>query len=165
MTKIKLGDDTVNTNGMLPNIGSRMPDATLVGLDLKEVKLKSFAGKNIILNIFPSVDTSVCATSVRQFNQKAASQPDTVVLCISKDLPFALKRFCGAEGIDKVISVSDFRNQGFSSAYGVVMVDGALEGLFARAVVVVGKDGLVKHTELVSNILHEPDYDKAISAI
>src|ERR1700712_2424275 len=108
MAQTKLGDNTVNTNGDLPATGSSAPDFTLTGIDLKESSLKDYAGKNIILNIFPSIDTSVCATSVREFNKRASSLTDTVVLCISKDLPFAFKRFCGAEGIDKVSSLSDF---------------------------------------------------------
>src|SRR5690242_20562257 len=119
MAQTKLGENTVNTNGNLPAVGSAAPDFTLTGLDLKDVSLKDFAGKNIVLNIFPSIDTRVCAMSVREFNKRASSLPETVVLCISKDLPFAFKRFCGAEGIDQVVSLSDFRNKNFSKNYGV----------------------------------------------
>ncbi len=149
MAQTKLGDNVVNTTGSLPQTGSAVSDFILTGNDLKDVSVKSFAGKNIILNIFPSVDTSVCATSVREFNKRAASLDETVVLCISKDLPFAMKRFCGAEGIDKVVTLSDFRNPEFAKAYGVEMADGGLKGLMARAIVVIGKDGKVKYTELV----------------
>lgn len=155
----------MNTLGDLPSIGSTAPDFTLVGNDLKDVALKSYADKNVVLNIFPSVDTSTCATSVREFNKRAASLTDTVVLCISKDLPFAMRRFCGAEGIDKVHTLSDFRNLGFSKDYGMEMIDGGMQGLFARSIVVVGKDGKVKHTELVPLIGQEPDYDAALQAI
>lgn len=165
MAQTKLGENVVNTSGNLPSVGSSAPDFTLTGLDLKDVKLKNFAGKNVILNIFPSVDTGVCATSVREFNKRAASLTNTVVLCISKDLPFAMKRFCGAEGIDKVVSLSDFRNKGFSTSYGVEMTDGGLTGLFARVVIVVGADGQVKYTELVPSIGQEPNYDAALKAL
>jgi thiol peroxidase len=133
--------------------------------DRKDVSLSSFKGKNVILNIFPSIDTGICATSVREFNKRASSLPNTVVLCISKDLPFAMKRFCGAEGIDKVMTLSDFRNRGFSKSYGIELVDSSMVGLFARSVVVVGSDGKVKYTELVSSIGQEPNYDGALKAI
>ncbi|MBY0434200.1 MAG: thiol peroxidase [Cyclobacteriaceae bacterium] len=165
MAQTKLGENVVNTSGNLPTVGSSAPDFTLTSLDLKDVKLKNYAGKNVILNIFPSVDTGVCATSVREFNKRAASLNNTVVLCISKDLPFAMKRFCGAEGIDKVVSLSDFRNKGFSTSYGVEMTDGGLAGLFARVVIVVGADGKVKYTELVPSIGQEPNYDAALKAL
>ncbi|HEY5823138.1 MAG TPA: thiol peroxidase [Cyclobacteriaceae bacterium] len=165
MAETKLGESIVNTIGNLPSIGSTAVDFTLTGNDLKEVDLKSFEGKNVVLNIFPSIDTSVCATSVREFNKRAASLADTVVLCIAEDLPFAMKRFCGAEGIDKVITLSGFRNPAFGKDYGVELVDGGFKGLFARAIVVIGKDGKVKHAELVPAIGQEPDYDAALSAL
>jgi thiol peroxidase len=165
MAQTLLGPNAVNTNGNLPVIGSTAPDFTLVTADLKNVTLADYAGKNIILNIFPSIDTNVCATSVREFNKRAAALNDTVVLCVSKDLPFAIKRFCGAEGIDKIITVSDFRNKGFSKNYGVELIDGAFEGLDARAIVVIDKQGKIKHTELVPQIGQEPNYDAAIQAI
>ena len=155
----------MNTIGDLPSIGSTAVDFTLTGNDLKEVDLKSFAGKNVVLNIFPSIDTSVCATSVREFNKRAASLADTVVLCIAEDLPFAMKRFCGAEGIDKVITLSAFRNPAFGKSYGVELIDGGFKGLFARAIVVIGKEGKVKHTELVPAIGQEPNYDAALKAL
>lgn len=165
MAHTLLGPNSVNTNSDLPAVGSAAPDFTLVTADLKNVVLADYAGKNIILNIFPSIDTNVCATSVREFNKRAASLDNTVVLCVSKDLPFAIKRFCGAEGIDKVITVSDFRNKGFSKNYGVELVDGAFEGLDARAIVVIDKVGKVKYTELVPQIGQEPNYEAAIQAI
>jgi thioredoxin-dependent peroxiredoxin len=165
MAQTKLGDTTVNTNANLPAVGSAAPDFTLVGLDLKEVGLKDYAGKNIVLNIFPSIDTRVCATSVREFNKRASSLDNTVVLCISKDLPFAFSRFCGAEGIDKVVSLSDFRNKGFSKNYGVELVDGGFEGLDARAIVVIDNKGKIAHTELVPSIGQEPNYDAALAAV
>ena len=165
MAQTKLGERIVHTTGELPMVGSAVPDFTLVGNDLKEVTLKSLAGKNVVLNIFPSVDTSTCAASVREFNKRASSLSDTVVLCISKDLPFAMRRFCGAEGIEKVITLSDFRNQGFSKSYGMEMVDGGMVGLFARSIVVIDKEGKVKHVQLVPSIGQEPDYDGALRAI
>ncbi len=165
MAQTKLGENTVNTSGNLPSVGSAAPEFILTGNDLKDVSSKNFAGKNLVLNIFPSIDTGVCATSVREFNKRAASLNNTVVLCISKDLPFAMKRFCGAEGIDKVITLSDFRNRGFSNNYGIEMIDGKMAGTFARAMVVIGTDGKVKHTELVPAIGQEPNYDAALKAL
>lgn len=165
MAQTKLGENVVNTSGNLPAVGSMAPDFVLTGNDLKDSTLKSHAGKNVILNIFPSVDTGVCAASVREFNKRAASLENTVVLCVSRDLPFAMRRFCGAEGIDKVITLSDFRNRGFSKSYGVEMTDGAMVGFFARSVVVVGTDGKVKYTEMVPVVGQEPNYEAAIKAI
>ena len=165
MATVLLGPTTVNLNGELPHVGSIAPAFVLTGTDLKDVSLESFGGKNVILNIFPSIDTRVCAMSVREFNKRAASLNDTVVLCIAKDLPFAMKRFCGAEGISNVITLSDFRSPQFVDAYGVKMIDGGMAGLMARAVVVVGKDGKVVYTELVPLIGQEPDYNAALGAI
>lgn len=165
MAQTKLGENTVNTSGDLPAIGSSAPDFTLTGNDLKEVGSKDFAGKNVILNIFPSIDTGVCATSVREFNKRASSLNDTVVLCISKDLPFAFKRFCGAEGISNVVTLSDFKNKGFSKNYGIEMIDGGMNGFFARAIVVIDKQGKIKHTEIVPAVGQEPNYDAALKAI
>ena len=165
MAQTKLGEAVVNTNGNLPAVGATAPDFTLATNDLKDVSLKSYAGKNIILNIFPSVDTRVCAMSVREFNKRASSLPDTTVLCISKDLPFAFKRFCGAEGISNVETLSDFRSKDFIKNYGVEMVDGGMAGLMARAIVVIDKQGKVKHTEIVPTIGQEPDYEAAIKVI
>ena len=165
MAKITFKGNEVNTNGSLPAVGAEAPDFKGVKSDLSELHLKDLKGKNVILNIFPSLDTSVCATSVRKFNKLAASLPDTVVLAISKDLPFAHARFCTTEGIENVIPLSDFRFSDFDESYGVRMADGPLGGLLARAVVIVGKDGKVAYTELVPEITQEPDYDKAIEAV
>lgn len=165
MAQTKLGEITVNTIGNLPTIGSTAPEFTLTGNDLKDVELKNFSGRNVVLNIFPSIDTGVCAASVREFNKRAVALENTVVLCISKDLPYAMRRFCGAEGIDKVITLSDFRNRGFSKSYGVEIIDSRMAGLFARSVVVAGADGKVKYIELVPSIGQEPDYDKALQTI
>lgn len=164
MANITFKGSPVATSGELPSNGAAAPAFTLVKTDLSNVSQQDFAGKKIVLNIFPSVDTSVCATSVRTFNKRAAELTDTVVLCVSKDLPFALKRFCGAEGIDKVHAVSWFRGPDFGKDYGVTMRDGPLAGLFARAVVVIGADGKVLYRELVPEIAQEPDYDKALAA-
>ena len=165
MAQTKLGENTVTIAGDLPVVGSSAPDFTLVKIDLTETSLKDYAGKNIVLNIFPSIDTRVCATSVREFNKRASDLMDTVVLSISKDLPFAHRRFCGAEGIENVVSLSDFRNLGFSKSYGVEMTNGGMIGLHARAIVVVNKEGIVAHSELVPSIGQEPDYDSAIKAL
>jgi thiol peroxidase len=162
MAQTKLGENVVNTNGELPAVGSLAPPFTLTGNDLKEVGYDQFKGKRVILNIYPSVDTGTCAKSTREFNQRAASIDNTVIICVSKDLPFAFRRFCGAEGIDRVLTLSDFRNTGFANSYGVEMVDGGMKGLFARAIVVIDAGGKVKYTELVPVIGQEPDYDTAL---
>lgn len=164
MAEVTLGGNPVHTSGDLPAVGAAAPAYSLVGADLAEFDSSAFAGKNVILNIFPSVDTPTCATSVRQFNERAAGMDETVVLCVSADLPFAQNRFCGAEGIENVKTASTFRSD-FGSAYGVTLTDGALAGVLARAVVVVGPDGTVKHTELVSEIAQEPNYDAALAAL
>ncbi len=165
MAHTKLGPNEANTVGDLPAIGSSAADFILTATNMKEVSFKDFAGKNVVLNIFPSVDTTTCAMSVREFNKRAAAIDNTVILCISKDLPFAQKRFCGAEGIDRAITLSDFRNRGFGNAYGVELLDGAFAGLFARAVVVIDAAGKVKYTELVPQIGEEPNYEAALKAI
>jgi thiol peroxidase len=165
MAQTKLGEVTVHTSGELPAVGSIAPDFLLAANDLTDVSLKKFAGQNIVLNIFPSIDTGVCAMSVREFNKRAAEMHNTVVLCISKDLPFAFKRFCGAEGIDKVVTLSDFRNKGFSKDYGIEMLDGKMAGCHARAVVVIDRQGKVKYTELVPVIGQEPNYDAALAML
>jgi thioredoxin-dependent peroxiredoxin len=165
MAQTKHREITINTSGELPMVGSAAPDFVLAGLDLKDVTLKDFTGKNVILNIFPSVDTRVCAMSVREFNKRAAGMSNTVVLCIAKDLPFAMKRFCGAEGIENVVMLSDFRNKGFSKSYGIEMLNGSMYGLHARAIVVVDPAGKVIYTELVPAIEREPDYDAALQAV
>jgi thiol peroxidase len=165
MANITFKGSPVHTVGALPTPGASAPEYTLVKTDLGDLTSKSLAGKNVVLNIFPSIDTSVCATSVRAFNKRAAALPDTMVLCVSKDLPFAHKRFCAAEGIDKVQAVSAFRGPDFGKAFGVTMTDGPLAGLFARAVVVVDKNGKVVHSQLVPEIAQEPDYDAAVAAL
>ncbi|MDZ7650879.1 MAG: thiol peroxidase [Cytophagales bacterium] len=165
MALTKLGPQDANTIGNLPAIGSSAPDFTLTTNDMKDVSYREFVGKNIVLNIFPSVDTGICSASVREFNKRVASMENTVVLCISKDLPFAQKRFCGAEGIDKALTLSDYRNRGFGKSYGVELIDSGFVGLFARAVVVIDPAGKVKYTELVPQIGQEPNYDAAVKAI
>jgi thiol peroxidase len=164
MAQITLGGNPVHTVGDLPAIGSAAPDFTLAGADLSPVTKDSLAGSRVLLNIFPSLDTAVCATSVRTFNQRAAELDNTVVLCVSADLPFALKRFCGAEGIENVATASTFRSS-FGDDFGVRMAEGRLEGLLARAVVVLDEQGTVIYEELVPEIAQEPDYDAAIAAI
>ncbi len=164
MAQVTLRGNPFSTNGELPAVGSDAPGYSLVGSDLSEISSDSLAGKNVVLNIFPSVDTPTCAQSVRTFNERAAGMDDTVVLCVSEDLPFAAGRFCGAEGIENVKTGSGFRGD-FADTYGVKLQDGPLAGLMARAVVVVGADGKVKHTQLVGEIADEPDYDAALGAI
>jgi thiol peroxidase len=165
MASITLKGNPIHTSGDLPAVGTKAPTFKLTNTDLADVGLDSFAGKVIVLNIFPSVDTPVCAASVRRFNAEVAALGDTVVLCTSADLPFAHKRFCGAEGLDRVHSVSDLRDKDFGKRYGVSIVDGPLAGLLARAVVVIGKDGNIKYTQLVPEIAEEPDYAAAITAV
>jgi thiol peroxidase len=162
VAEITLRGNPAHTVGDLPAVGAPAPDFALTGLDLSTVANGKFAGKPLVLNIFPSVDTPTCATSVRTFNARAAAGGATV-LCVSKDLPFAMSRFCGAEGIDNVTSASAFRDS-FGEDYGVTMTDGKFAGLFARAVVVIGADGNVAYTELVPEIANEPDYDAALAA-
>lgn len=165
MAQITLGGNPINTGGDLPAAGSAAPDFTLTGGDLAPVTKADFAGKNLVLNIFPSIDTPTCATSVRTFNEKAASVDNTVVLNVSADLPFAQGRFCGAEGIENVQNASTFKSADFMSTYGVDMIDGKLEGLCARAVVVIDGDGNVVHSQLVPEIAQEPDYDAALGSL
>lgn len=164
MAKITLKGNPVNTSGDLPAVGAKAPDFKLTGIDLADVGLGNFAGKTVVLNIFPSIDTPTCAASVRRFNAEVDKLGGAVVLCASADLPFAHKRFCGAEGLDRVHSVSDMRDKDFGKRYGVAIVDGPLAGLLARAVVVVGADGKVRHTQLVAEIADEPDYAAALTA-
>jgi thiol peroxidase len=164
MATITLGGNPVNTNGTLPATAAPAPSFTLVKDDLSEVTNKDLVGKRVVLNIFPSVDTPTCAKSVRKFNELAAAMNNTVVLCVSADLPFAQKRFCGAESISNVQNASSFRTD-FGKVFGVNIVDGALKGLLARAVVVLDESGQVTHTELVGEIAHEPNYDAALAAL
>ena len=164
MAEITLGGNPVHTNGELPAPGDKAPAFELVKSDFGVVRSDDLAGQRVVLNIFPSLDTAVCATSVRTFNERAADLQDTTVLCVSADLPPAAGRFCGAEGIDGVVTGSTFRSS-FADDYGVRMIDGKLEGLAARAVVVLDADGTVLHRELVPEIAQEPDYDAAIKAL
>lgn len=164
MTQITFKGNPVHTAGTLPATGSEAPAFTLVASDLSPVALGDFKGKKVVLNIFPSIDTSVCAASVRRFNVEAAKLENTVVLCISRDLPFAQKRFCAAEGIANVLTASEFRDSGFSDAYGVRMTDGPLAGLLSRAVVVIDEGGRVRYAEQVPEITEEPDYAAALTA-
>lgn len=163
MAKITFKGSPIQTNGELPAVGSAAPDFSLVQTDLGELELSELKGKKVVLNIFPSLDTGVCAMSVRKFNEKAAALPDTVVLCISKDLPFAHARFCSTEGIDNVKPLSAFRCDCFEKGYGLLITEGPLRGLFARAVVVVDPDGKIAYTELVPEITQEPNYDAALA--
>lgn len=164
MATTKLGDTPATTIGDLPEVGSAAPDWSLTGTDLGDLDASSLAGQRVVLNIFPSVNTGVCAASVRQFNTLAADSPDTTVVCASADLPFAQQEFCAAEGIDNVVMGSSFRST-FGTDYGVTLTDTPFRELLARAVVVVDGDGTVLHTELVPNIAQEPDYDAAMAAL
>jgi len=165
MATVTLHGNPVEVVGSLPAVGSESTGFHLVGADLKDVSLHDFAGKKKLLNIFPSVDTPTCAMSVRQFNSRASKLDNTVVLCISADLPFAQKRFCGAEGLSNVVNLSLMRGRNFSKDYGVLVETGPLAGLTARAVVVIDEHNIVRHTELVAEIGNEPNYDAAIAAL
>ena len=165
MAQITLGGKPTNTNGDLPKNGTKIPQFTLVKKDLTESSLSDYLGKKIIMNIFPSVDTGICSASVRKFNQEAGSLDNTVVLCISKDLPFAQARFCGAEGIENVVMLSGFRNDTFAKEYGIELTDAGFKGLMARAVLVVDEAGAVKYSELVPEIGQEPNYKAALAAL
>ncbi|GAB0057183.1 Thiol peroxidase [Candidatus Magnetaquicoccaceae bacterium FCR-1] len=165
MAQIAFKGNPIHTCGQLPAVGSQAPDFKLTGTDLADVTLATFAGKRVILNIFPSVDTAVCAMSVRRFNAEASNLDNTVVLCVSLDLPFAHKRFCGAEGLSAVHAVSEMRARGFGEAYGVRMVDGPLAGLLARAVVIIDAAGKVVYTQQVPEIVEEPNYEQVLAAL
>ncbi|HZN92739.1 MAG TPA: thiol peroxidase [Myxococcales bacterium] len=163
MATITLKGNPVHTSGNLPEVGSTAPDATLTGLDLQDKKLSSIPGKRV-LNIFPSMDTGVCAMSVRTFNKRVAEKPGTTIINISMDLPFAQKRFCGAEGIDKALSFSAFRTD-FADRFGVKIADGPMAGLCSRAVVILDEQGKVLYTEQVPEITTEPNYDAAMAKL
>ncbi len=162
MKKVNFKKHPVTLSGNLPLLGVAAPSFSLVKTDLATISLEDFKGKTLVLNIFPSLDTGVCATSVRKFNQLAANMKDTLVLAISKDLPFAHSRFCTTEGIENVIPLSDFRNTSFSKDYGLLMEDGPLQGLLARAVVIIDPDQIVRYVQLVPEITQEPDYDEVL---
>ena len=165
MAEITFKGRTINTSGDVPAAGQPAPTFALTGSDLDAVTSESLSGRRVVLNIFPSIDTPVCAKSVRAFNERAAGLENTSVVCVSADLPFAAGRFCEAEGIENVAIGSTFRNSEFLDDYGVGLVDGPLAGLCARAVVVIGADGNVVHSELVPNIASEPDYDAAVASL
>jgi thiol peroxidase len=165
MATITLRGNPIHTSGELPKTGSESTGFRLVDANLKDATLHDYAGKRKVLNIFPSIDTPTCAMSVRKFNEKAAALKDTVVLCISADLPFAQKRFCGAEGLSNVVTLSLMRGHNFAKDYGVLIEDGPLAGLTARAVVVLDTDNKVLHAELVPEIAQEPNYDAALKVL
>ena len=165
MAQVTLKGNPVNVDGQLPQKGAQAPAFSLVGGDLADVTLENFAGKRKVLNIFPSVDTPTCATSVRKFNEQASALNNTVVLCISADLPFAQARFCGAEGLDKVVNLSTLRGVSFLQDYGVAFSSGPLVGLAARAIVVLDEHDKVLHSELVAEVADEPNYAAALAVL
>ena len=165
MASITLGGNPIHTSGELPAVGTKMADFKLINSDLAVVSLSDFAGKKVVLNIFPSVDTGTCAASVRQFNKNASTLDNTIVLCISRDLPFAQKRFCAAEGLENVVNLSDFKNGEFGKNNGLEMTDGPLAGLHSRVIIVLDENGIVTHTEQVGEIADEPNYEAAIAIL
>lgn len=165
MATITLGGNPIHTTGELPKIGTKITDFKLIKTDLSVATLQDFAGKKLVLNIFPSIDTGTCAASVREFNERASALENTTVLCISRDLPFAQKRFCGAEGLDNVINLSDFQSGDFGKTNGLEMTDGPLVGLHSRVVIVVDENGIVTHTEQVPEIANEPNYEAALAVL
>ncbi|MCR9170987.1 MAG: thiol peroxidase [bacterium] len=165
MATVTLKGNEIHTSGELPKVGEKAPGFALVKDDLSSATLSDFEGQNVILNIFPSVDTGTCAASVRRFNQEASDMENTKVLCISRDLPFAQKRFCGAEGIDNVHMLSDFKTGEFGKTYGLELLDGPLAGLHSRCIVVVNSEGTIVHTEQVSETVDEPNYEAAKAAV
>ena len=165
MASITLGGNPIHTSGELPAVGTKMADFKLINTDLATVSLSDFAGKKVVFNIFPSVDTGTCAASVRQFNENASTLDNTTVLCISRDLPFAQKRFCAAEGLENVVNLSDFKNGKFGKTNGLEMTDGPLAGLHSRVIIVIDENGIVTHTEQVGEIADEPNYEAAIAIL
>jgi thiol peroxidase len=165
MATVTLGGNPIHTNGELPKTGSKAPDFKLVKTDLSIATLADFAGSKVVLNIFPSIDTGTCATSVRTFNAKASTLANTKVLCISRDLPFAQKRFCGAEGLENVINLSDFNTGSFGKDYGLEITDSVLAGLHSRVVIVLDENGFIKYAEQVPEIADEPNYENALAAL
>lgn len=165
MSQVTFKGNPVNTRGSLPTVGSKAPNFQLTAGDLSTKQITDFSGKKVVLNIFPSIDTGTCAASVRAFNKKVSEFENTVVLCVSRDLPFAQGRFCAAEGIDNVVVLSEYKDSSFSDAYGVKFIDGPLEGLLSRAVVVINEAGEVVYTEQVSEVTEEPNYDAALAKI
>ena len=165
MATITLRGSEVHTNGELPAVGSDAPLFTLTGSDLSSVSASDFKGKKVILNISPSLDTGVCAAAARQFNKMASEGLGATVILVTKDLPFAQKRFCEAEGLENVITASDYKNSDFADAYGALIIDGPMEGLLSRAIVIVNEDGDVVYTEQVAETVDEPNYEAAINAL
>ncbi len=165
MGTITFKGNAVQTSGTLPSPGSQAPDFTLTNSQLVDVSLKDFAGKKVVLNIFPSIDTPVCQASVRAFNKKVAELSNVTLACVSRDLPFAQNRFCGAEGIEGIALLSDFRHAGFGKSYGLTMTDGPLNGLYSRAVIVLDESGKVLYSEQVPEIAQEPNYEAALAAL
>jgi len=165
MASIRLGGNPINTNGNLPKVGEKAPDFLMVKTDLSTVSLADYTGINLVLNVFPSIDTATCATSVRKFNEQASQLINTKVLCISRDLPFAQKRFCGAEGLENVENLSDFKDGSFGNDYGLTITDSVFAGLHSRVVIVLDTNGVVKYTEQVTEIANEPNYKAALAAI
>ena len=165
MAEITLGGNPIHTLGELPAVGTKAPDFSLTANDLSVKSLADFSGKKVVLNIFPSIDTSTCATSVRTFNEKVSSLDNAVVVCVSRDLPFAQSRFCGAEGLENVITLSDFANGSFGKDYALEITDGPLANLHSRAIVVIDENGVIAHTEQVGEIADEPNYEVAISSL
>jgi thioredoxin-dependent peroxiredoxin len=165
MATVTLKGNEINTSGELPEVGSTAPDFSLTAGDLSTKSLNDFEGSKVVLNIFPSIDTGTCAASVRHFNKEVSSLVNTKVLCISKDLPFAQSRFCGAEGLDNVISLSDYKTGNFGKAYGVTFINGPLEELLSRSVVVINEQGIVTYTEQVKETVEEPNYKEALEAL
>jgi thiol peroxidase len=165
MAEIKLKGNPIHTCGDLPSTGNHLPDFLLTKTDLSDVTLSAFHGKRIILNIFPSLDTAVCAASVRRFNSLAGQLNNAIVLCISRDLPFAHTRFCTTEGLQNVVSLSELRNDKFGFDYGLRIIDGPLAGLFSRVVIIADESGTVLYSEQVADIVQEPDYEKALAIL
>jgi len=165
MATVTLKGNPIQTSGELPKIGEHAPDFNLTATDLSSKNLSDFSGSKIVLNIFPSIDTGTCAASVRQFNKEASELENTHILCISHDLPFAHSRFCGAEGLENVISLSDYKDGNFGKAYGVNFINGPLEALLSRSVVVINEQGVVTYTEQVQETVEEPNYKAALDAL
>jgi thiol peroxidase len=165
MASITLGGNPIHTNGELPAVGSKAADFNLIKTDLGTSSLADFAGSRVVFNIFPSIDTGTCAASVRKFNEKASTVSNTKVLCISRDLPFAQKRFCGAEGLENVINLSDFKDGSFGKNYGLEITDGPLAGLHSRVVLVVNENGTILYAEQVNEIADEPNYEAALAVL
>jgi thiol peroxidase len=165
MASVTLGGKPLQTAGSLPKLGTQAPDFTLTNVDLAEISLREFHGKKVVLNIFPSLDTPTCALAMKEFNQIATQNPAVIVLCISADLPFAQKRFCGAENLSRVLPFSTFRHPEFGQGYGVTITSGVLAGLLARAILVLDENAKVTYTQQVNEISEEPDYQAVLNAL